>query len=167
MTNELSVEAYDYHLPDELIARYPLEVRSASRLLHITNDGISDKQFTDLPSLLNKGDLIVFNDTKVMKARLFGAKETGGKVEVLVERIINQDDEQYQDYRQLSQQLTTDDYPYIALCHVRASKSPKVGQTLYLADKAIECQVIGREENLFILAFAKPILADLEQYGEC
>lgn len=98
----LSVNDYDYQLPDELIARYPLDVRSASRLLYLPSQmatltttlttlpsDIQDLAFTELPDLLNAGDLIVFNDTKVMKARLHGQKDSGGKVEVLVERLID------------------------------------------------------------------------------
>lgn len=152
-TNYLSVNDYDYHLPEELIARYPLATRSASKLMYVTNQGVEDKIFTDLPSLLNPGDLLVFNDTKVMKARLFGQKDTGGKVEVLVERLT--DDEAF-----------TNGNAHVALCHVRASKAPKLGQTLNLADNAIQCTMIGRHENLFILAFNAPILPDLEKHGE-
>lgn len=163
----LSVADYDYELPDEYIARYPLAERSASRLMYLPashtaqTDGtfdIQDKNFADLPDLLDAGDLIVFNDTKVMKARLFGQKDTGGKVEVLVERLT--DDVEF----------TTDDNGQslhnVALCHVRASKAPKLGQTLLLGDGHIECVMIGRHENLFILSFKNPILPDLEQYGE-
>lgn len=84
----LTLDDFDYQLPDELIARYPLAVRSASRLLYLPAHGQpKDQQFVDLPELLNSGDLVVFNDTKVMKARLFGQKASGGAVEVLVERI--------------------------------------------------------------------------------
>ena len=163
----LSVADYDYELPDEYIARYPLAERSASRLMYLpashtaqTDDtfDIQDKNFADLPDLLEAGDLIVFNDTKVMKARLFGQKDTGGKVEVLVERLT--DDVEF----------TTDEngqnFHNVALCHVRASKAPKLGQTLVLGDGHMECVMIGRHENLFILSFKNPILPDLEQYGE-
>ena len=91
----LSVEDYDYDLPDSFIARYPLAQRSASKLLYLpartdTNaTPIEDCLFYELPDLLDAGDLIVFNDTKVMKARLFGQKDTGGKLEVLIERLVN------------------------------------------------------------------------------
>ncbi|WP_230661458.1 tRNA preQ1(34) S-adenosylmethionine ribosyltransferase-isomerase QueA [Psychrobacter sp. I-STPA10] len=156
MTNKpyLSVNDYDYDLPESLIARYPLEQRSASRLLYLPQTGnIEDRQFSHLPDLLNAGDLIVFNDTKVMKARLFGQKDTGGKVEVLVERLTDDP-------------AITQERSHVALCHVRASKAPKLGQTLLLANNNIHCEMIGRQENLFILAFSAPILPDLEQYGE-
>ncbi len=173
----LSVEDYDYELPDTLIARYPLAERSASKLLYLpasatsgddssTNQAV-DCLFTDLPALLNAGDLIVFNDTKVMKARLFGNKETGGKVEVLIERLLEPADMVERNLQQpLELQKQSETYHHLALCHIKASKAPKVGQQLALADGAMQALMIGREENLFVLAFAAPILPDLELYGE-
>lgn len=152
----LALTDFDYQLPDRLIARFPLAKRSASRLLYLpTHEKIQDCHFTDLPDLLDTGDLIVFNDTKVMKARLFGQKATGGVLEILVERILP----------------ATVSQDNIALCHVRASKAPKVGQTVFLgskglAEKNIQATVLGREANLFILQFNQPILPLLEQYGE-
>lgn len=169
----LSVDDYDYVLPDALIARYPLAQRSASRLLYLATNAqesagsqIIDKQFSELPDLLNTGDLIVFNDTKVMKARLFGQKDTGGKVEVLIERLV---DMTALDITALA--LATADgeaiHPeHIALCHVKASKAPKLGQCLQIADGHMNAVMIGRQDNLFILAFDAPILPDLERYGE-
>ena len=167
--NYLSVNDYDYELPDHLIARYPLAERSASKLLYLpanTDEAAVapiDHLFTDLPALLNTGDLIVFNDTKVMKARLFGQKDTGGKIEVLIERLLERDDVD-SDTLNIAKAATT--HPHLALCHVKASKAPKLGQQLLLADGHIEALMVGREENLFILAFAAPILPDLERYGE-
>ena len=169
----LSVDDYDYELPDSLIARYPLAQRSASKLLYLatnqqkdSDSQIIDKQFSELPDLLNAGDLIVFNDTKVMKARLFGQKDTGGKIEVLIERLVNISDLD----STVLQLETTDgksiDQEHIALCHVKASKAPKLGQRLEIADGHMQAVVIGRQENLFILAFEAPILPDLERYGE-
>ncbi|MGP4905312.1 tRNA preQ1(34) S-adenosylmethionine ribosyltransferase-isomerase QueA [Psychrobacter faecalis] len=169
----LSVDDYDYELPDSLIARYPLAQRSASKLLYLatnqqkdSDSQIIDKQFSELPDLLNAGDLIVFNDTKVMKARLFGQKDTGGKIEVLIERLVN-----ISDLDSTVLQLETTDgksinQEHIALCHVKASKAPKLGQRLEIADGHMQAVVIGRQENLFILAFKAPILPDLERYGE-
>lgn len=147
MNTPLLTADFDYHLPDELIARYPLAVRSSSRLLHVQGDTLTDLHFTDLPDLLNKGDLLVLNDTKVMKARLFGVKDTGGAVEVLIERI-------------------TDHEQNIAHCHVRSSRALKVGQAVSLADGGIRAVMCGRAQNLFILQFDAPILADLERYGQ-
>lgn len=147
MTTPLLTADFDYHLPDELIARYPLAMRSASRLLHVQGNRRTDLAFTDLPSLLNKGDLLVLNDTKVMKARLFGIKDTGGAVEVLIERITNHEQR-------------------IAHCHVRSSRALKLGQTVSLADGNITATMCGRNKNLFILQFDAPILPDLERYGQ-
>ena len=82
----MRITDFDYELPRELIARYPTPHRRGSRLLAI-DAGIQDLEFSDLPALLRRGDLLVFNDTRVIKARLTGRKETGGKAEILVERI--------------------------------------------------------------------------------
>ncbi|MDM3870000.1 tRNA preQ1(34) S-adenosylmethionine ribosyltransferase-isomerase QueA [Porticoccus sp. W117] len=124
---------FHYHLPDELIARQPAAERRGSRLLCL--DGVSGelahRQFPDIVNQLNPGDLLVFNNTKVIPARLFGNKESGGKVEVLVERLL--------DDRRL-------------LAHVRASKSPKPGTRL-LFDGDASAQMLGRQGELFELEF--------------
>lgn len=168
----LSVEDYDYELPDSLIARYPLAERSASKLLYLSTENqenhasVEDRLFAELPDLLNAGDLIVFNDTKVMKARLFGQKDTGGKLEVLIERLVNISD---LDMATLYLEATSDkpvNQEHIALCHVKASKALKLGQSLQLADGHMNAVMIGRQDNLFILAFDAPILPHLELYGE-
>lgn len=141
----MQLSDFDYTLPDELIARFPLEKRSASRLLYLPeNQQAEDKLITGLPDLLNAGDLIVFNDTKVIKARLHGKKTTGGAIEILVERLTSETS---------------------ALCHVRASKAPKEGAELIIADGAFSVTVTGRADNLFVIDFAQPILPLLEQYG--
>jgi len=121
---------FDYELPDELIAQHPAEQRSHSRMLHVdgANGEIADRQFLDFPSLLRAGDLLVFNNTRVMAARLHGQKATGGKVEILIERILE---------------------PTRCLAHVRASKSPKVGSTLLVEDAQII--MVARHDNLFEL----------------
>jgi len=137
---------FDYELPDELIAQHPAEQRSLSRMLHV--DGVSgeiaDRQFLDLPSLLRAGDLLVFNNTRVMAARLHGQKDTGGKVEILVERVIE---------------------PTRCLAHVRASKSPKVGSTLLVEDAQIS--MVARYDNLFELQLASTgdFYQLMESYG--
>lgn len=122
-----------YDLPEGLIAQKPLSERSASRLLLLDsmNGTITDKKFTDVIDLINDTDLLVLNDTRVIPARLFGRKQTGGKVEILIERII--DDHQ-------------------AIAHVRASKSPKPGTRIELDNGSI-CEVMGREDDLFRLDF--------------
>jgi S-adenosylmethionine:tRNA ribosyltransferase-isomerase len=120
--SELTVDDFDFPLPPELIAQHPAPERSGSRLLHVCGQQLHDRQFADLPAQLRAGDLLVFNDTRVIKARFFGQKESGGQVEVLLERIV---DDQH------------------AIAQVRASKSPKPGTKLKLAD-AFEVVVTGR-----------------------
>ncbi len=138
---------FDFDLPEALIAQFPAAQRTASRLLCLDGNsgGLEDATFSSLPEHLNPGDLLVFNDTRVIKARLLGRKDSGGKVEVLVERVLD-------DHR--------------ALAHVRASKSPKSGHRLRLAD-AIDAEVIGRHEDLFELHFlGEPSLFELlERHG--
>jgi len=139
----------DFHfdLPEQLIARFPVEKRSDSRMLYINRCKHSwqDNHFNQLADFLSPGDLIVFNDTKVIPARLFGHKASGGKCEVLIERIL--DDTQVQ-------------------THIRASKSPKIGSTIIFSND-IQAQVIQREEDLFILNFnsKQPIIELLNDIG--
>lgn len=121
---------FDFHLPDDLIAQYPLEQRSSSRLLAVNKNGVmEDTVFSEFPRFLRPGDLLIFNNTKVIPARLFGRKQTGGKVELLVERL-------------------TSDVEALAL--VKASKSPKSGSILRLED-GTEVEVTGRQDALFQL----------------
>lgn len=162
MTN-LTLANFDYDLPERLIARYPLNKRSDSRLLYLSSrQTIEDKKFVDLPEMLTPDDLIVFNDTKVMKARLFGKKISGGQVEVLVERILTSQNNQI-----IVNEITnSSSIKYFALCYIRASKAPKAQTKLILADGNIEVEVVGRKENLFIVGFFQPILPLLETYGE-
>lgn len=141
----MQLSDFSYHLPDELIARYPLAQRSASRLLYLSHQGVQHKQVIDLPSLIKPNDLLVFNDTRVLAARLYGQKSSGGKVEVLIERILNDD---------------------TALVHLRASNSPKAGATLLFANGQIQAQMLERVEDLFKLQFSQPIRGVLAQYGE-
>ncbi len=141
----MQLSDFNFDLPDELIARYPLETRSASRLLHLDKHSQHhDHQFTDILELLNPGDLLVLNDTKVMKARLKGKRASGGAVEVLVERMQDQ---------------------FIAHCHIKASNSPKAGAELFIGPDQVKVTVQGRHENLFIVEFSQPILDVLDQYG--
>ena len=139
---------FDFELPSELIAQFPAERRSGSRLLCLDgNTGeVHDQLFRDLPSLLSPGDLLVFNDTRVIKARLNGVKQSGGKVEVLVERMLDS---------------------HRALAHLRASHSPKLGGLLMLEGK-VEVEVLGRHEDLFELKFLgeTPLAELLERYGK-
>lgn len=141
----MQLSDFNFDLPDELIARYPLQQRSASRLLHVNSQGqYQDHQFTDLVDLLDAGDVLVLNDTKVMKARLKGKRATGGAVEVLVERMQDQ---------------------LIAHCHIKASNSPKAGAELFIGPDEVKVTVQGRHENLFVVEFSQPILEVLDRYG--
>ena len=147
----LTLNDFDYTLPAELIAQSPLAERSASRLLIVTpNSGeapvLADAVFTDLADLVQPGDLFVFNDTRVIHARLHGVKDSGGQVEVLIERAIG---------------------PHEALAQVRASKSPKSGARLRLAD-AFDVEVLGRVGEFFHLRFpaGEDLLALLERHGK-
>lgn len=124
---------FTYHLPPELIASHPVTPRSASRLLHVAPDGLHDGAIRDLPSLLQPGDLIVFNDTKVIKARLLGAKPTGGRAEVLVERVVNDTE---------------------VLAQLGVSKKPKVGGEIVVADGRFV--LLGRDDDLFHLQWQGP-----------
>lgn len=144
MNPDLLLSQFDYELPPELIAQTPAESRGGSRLLHVDqNGGLHDRMFSDLSALLRPGDLMVFNDTRVIKARLLGAKETGGRVEVLVERITA---------------------PRMALAHIKASKSPRPGTRLSLAG-AFQAVVTGRQGELFEVEFPDSVLALLEAHG--
>ncbi len=141
---------FDYQLPEQLIAQYPLAERTASRLLHVSNNKLYDKNFIDILELINPGDLLVFNNTKVIPARLHGQKETGGKVEVLVERVLDE---------------------HRVLAHVRASKSPKTGSMLVL-ESDIHAKMLGRHDELFELQLyhltpnsQTNVIDLLEQYG--
>jgi S-adenosylmethionine:tRNA ribosyltransferase-isomerase len=140
----LTVDDFDYALPAELVAQHPSPERAASRLLCLTRQGLDDRAFADLPGLLAPGDLLVFNDTRVVKARLFGVKETGGRVEVLVERVLG---------------------PCEALAQVRASHAPQPGARLRLVG-AVDATVLGRTDDLFTLRFDGDVLAVLERHGE-
>ena len=142
-----TVADFDFELPAELIAQHPAPERSASRLLDGRAAQPVDRVFRTLPGLLDAGDLIVFNNTKVIKARLFGAKSTGGGVEALVERVLPGTQEVW--------------------AHLRASKSPRPGATVRFAD-AFDAEVLGRcgpEDSLFHLRLDGDPFALLEAHG--
>lgn len=124
---------FSFALPTQQIAQYPLPVRSQSRLLHFDRHTLKleDKQFADVLAFMQAGDLLVFNNTKVMAARLYGHKQTGGKLEILIERVLSANE---------------------MLAHVKCSRSPKVGQSLVVADSL--CTVLERVGNLFRLQLA-------------
>jgi S-adenosylmethionine:tRNA ribosyltransferase-isomerase len=136
---------FDYELPPQLIAQHPATERGASRLLHL--DGASgklvDRAFTDLPQLVDARDVVVLNETRVIKARLFGAKSSGGRVELFVERILGEHE---------------------ALGLMRAGHSPKPGARLIVGD-GVSVEVLGREEDFYRVRFAEPVAAVLERCG--
>ena len=137
---------FDFALPRELIAQHPAAERSAARLLDALAEPARDRHVRDLPELLRAGDLLVVNDTAVIKARLFGVKASGGAVEALVERVEADD---------------------VVIAQVRASKSPKAGSVVRFAD-AFDAEVLGRagsDESLFRLHFPAEPLALLERHG--
>ena len=143
----MRTQDFDFDLPEQLIAQFPTAERSASRLLRLDgkSGAISDQMFRELPQFVQRGDLLVFNDTRVIKARLAGRKASGGGAEVLIERVLDN---------------------HRALAQVRASRAPKPGSRLLLAE-AFEVEIIARQDDLFLLQFhsAIPILDLLDQFG--
>jgi S-adenosylmethionine:tRNA ribosyltransferase-isomerase len=156
--DSLRTEDFDFELPQALIAQHPTPERSASRLLDGTGAAPADRGFRDLPGLLRAGDLLVFNDTRVIKARLHGAKASGGAVEALVERILP----------------AAPGVPHAVWAHLRASKSPRPGSVLHFHGRGgagsagFQAEVLGRagpEDSLFHLAFPAEPLALLQACG--
>jgi S-adenosylmethionine:tRNA ribosyltransferase-isomerase len=141
-----SLADFDYALPHELIAQRPARGRTDSRLLHVDHDRLADLRFTDLPDLLGADDLLVFNDTRVIKARLYGRKATGGEVELLVERVTGAAE---------------------ATVMLKASHAPKVDATIDLEDGA-RARVLAREGRFFTLRFegVDDLFAWLDRHGE-
>ncbi|MGA7750269.1 MAG: tRNA preQ1(34) S-adenosylmethionine ribosyltransferase-isomerase QueA [Gallionella sp.] len=141
----MRTDEFDFVLPERLIAQHPPEQRGASRLLYAHDGVLEDLRFADLTRLVRPNDVLVLNDTRVIKARLFGSKESAGKVEVLIERVLD---------------------AHEALAQVRASHAPKAGSRLLLAGD-LPVEVLGREGEFFRLRFAvdEPVLDLLEHYG--
>lgn len=141
------VADFVFDLPDELIARFPMKNRTDSRLLKLDGDSgqISHFHFNDVLDFITDNDLLIFNNTKVIPARMFGQKDSGGKVEVLVERVLDE---------------------HSVLAHIRASKSPKVGTKMVLEGVA-QCEMVQRHETLFELKFSgdKRVLDILDEIG--
>jgi len=141
----MHVADFDFDLPDELIAQFPPALRGGSRLLHVEASGtLHDRRFCDLPALLRPDDLLVMNDTRVIKARLFGHKESGGKVELLVERVLDERD---------------------ALAFIRSSHAPRPGSRIRLADD-VAAEVLARQDDLTRLRFSRPVLDVLDRLGQ-
>jgi S-adenosylmethionine:tRNA ribosyltransferase-isomerase len=135
---------FDFDLPTELIAQVPLPERAASRLLKVGDTQCEDRVFSELPSFLQAGDVLVFNDTKVLNARFYGVKQSGGKVEVLVERVLD---------------------ARTVLAQVRASKSPLPGTGLRLAD-SFDVSVGERSGEFFVLHFPSDAIELIDRYGQ-
>jgi S-adenosylmethionine:tRNA ribosyltransferase-isomerase len=146
-SNTLKKSDFHFELPSELIAQTPLAERSGSRmlLLDAASDRLEDRQFRDLSQFLRSGDLLIFNDTRVLPARVFGRKDSGGEVEVLVERLLGGQDIKAQ---------------------VRASKTPRIGTSLILADD-VRVEVLGRDDEFFRLRFdsSEPVERILMRIG--
>ena len=138
-----SLSDFDFNLPQERIAQFPLPDRSASRLLHVDGAELVDRQFTDILDQLQPGDLLVMNDTRVLKARFFGVKDSGGKVEALVERVLD---------------------TRTVLAQVRASKSPGPGVKIRLAD-AFDVTVGERAGEFYTLHFDEDVFDLIEAHG--
>lgn len=141
----LKRQDFAFELPEDLIAKHPPTARRDSRLLRVDAQQGSweDDHFSQLPDLLQPGDLLVLNNTKVIPARLFGRKESGGKLDILIERILGESE---------------------ALAHIRSSKSPKPGSRLIL-DEGVYVEVSGRQDALFELLFSEPLLPLLDRIG--
>jgi S-adenosylmethionine:tRNA ribosyltransferase-isomerase len=144
----MQTKDFDFDLPEHLIAQYPALQRNASRLLRLNGrtGELGDSKFLNFPDYFNENDVLVFNDTRVIKARLYGQKTTGGAIEVLIERVLDASS---------------------ALAHVRASRSPKIGSFITLSN-SIRAEIIGRNDDLFHLQFHSetPIYELLEQFGQ-
>lgn len=133
---------FDYLLPPELIASKPARNRTGSRLLAVAGNSLNHLRFTDLPELLCPGDVVVVNDTKVIKARLIGTKKTGGRTEILIERI---------------------ESDFVALCHVRSSRGLKIAHEVDIG--SYTARLVERVEDLHRVAFSAPVLQVIEDCG--
>jgi len=144
---------FDFQLPQNLIAQHPMPTRSASRLLDGTGNDPTDRIFNHLPDLLKSGDLLVFNDTQVIKARLFGSKKTGGRLEILIERV-------------LPRQIGQTDFPVAV--HLKVSKKPHIGDMLQM-DGGFEAKVLGRwpkeEGPLYLISFQEDPFQLMQSHG--
>ena len=147
----LVLQDFAFDLPPELIAQHPAAERTGSRLLDGSGSGAADRMFCDLPGLLRAGDLLVFNDTQVIKARLFGRKPSGGQVELLVERVLHE-----------AETANT------VAAHMKASRKPVAGAVLHM-DGGFTATVLGRWPDahgaLFRLQFSADPYALMAQHG--
>ena len=158
VSRPFALSDFDFHLPPELIAQTPAPERSASRLLDGRHSAFIDRSFKDLPGLLQPGDLLVFNDTQVVPARLFGEKPSGGQLELLVERVLP----------------NTDDAAHQVVAHMKVSKKPPVGTVLHMFNQAgktrvFEATLLGRwpheDGPLFRFSFSAEPLGLMREHG--
>jgi len=136
----MQLSDFNYDLPPELIAQHPLANRSDSRLLEVASNGIHDRAFVDISQIARPGDLFIFNDTKVIPARLYGQKETGGQVELLIERITGENR---------------------AWVQIRASRPPKVGSRIHIQNKLgeqMDVEILERKDRFYEIAFGQNVL---------
>jgi len=138
----VNIEDFHYDLPQHLIAQFPADERTASRLLCVSPDGVSHDGFANIGAQLEAGDLLVLNNTRVIKARLLGRKDSGGHAEVLVERVVSE---------------------HQALCQVRVSKPLKVGRSIQVGEYVL--QLKERQGQFFLLDFSAAVLQVLETCG--
>jgi S-adenosylmethionine:tRNA ribosyltransferase-isomerase len=143
----MKLSDFYFELPEELIAKHPAEQRTQSRLLHLdgTSGDVAHKNFVDILDLLESGDLLIFNNTRVIPARLHGQKSSGGKVEILIERILSDG---------------------TAMAHIRSSKSPKSGAVMIM-EGGLEVEMLGRDNALFHIKFLheRNVFELLEEFG--
>ena len=139
----MKVSDYYFDLPENLIAQKPIDERCSSKLLCVHNENFNDRVFSELPEILSKNDLLVLNNTKVMPSRLFGIKSTGGRVEILLERILDKD---------------------IALVQVRSNRRPRSGALIELNNKAT-IKVLAIERDFLRVKFSEPIINILNDIG--
>ncbi|MCB1646636.1 MAG: tRNA preQ1(34) S-adenosylmethionine ribosyltransferase-isomerase QueA [Pseudomonadales bacterium] len=143
----MKVSDFEFELPEHLIAKYPAAERTASRLMHldVARGSINHYHFSDLPSLLTPADLMIFNNTRVIPARLFGAKDTGGRVEILIERVLDESR---------------------ALVQMRSSKSPKPGSRVSLENSSYQLEVIEKRNSFYVMVFPDPgVMAIANELG--
>ncbi len=146
-TREFCLDDFDYELPKQLIADEPAERRDGSRLLVVSksDDQLTNSQFADLENWLHAGDLLILNNTKVFPARLFGNKESGGKVEILAERVLKNG---------------------VVKAQLKSNRTPKIGSVISISDD-LNVEIVGREDDFFLLSFQQsiPLLEIFERYG--
>lgn len=148
----MKLSDFDYDLPEHLIAQSPAANRTDSRLLQLVGGEIAHGRFTDLARILHPGDLLVMNDTRVVKARLLGTKDSGGSAEIMLERLL------------LSENQNQGEASCEALCQVRVSKPLKPGRYLQVAGRQIQC--VGRQGEFYHLRFPEPVFDFLERHGQ-